>query len=107
MGWPEETGGARGSALVASITNSRPPPPRPIQGQPWPKEDIQERVTSGDSAVDGYNVSQAIRAIPSPHSCRKCPPSAISSGGGQLRILACNARITGGPSTGSFMPTAI
>ena len=43
----------------------------------------------------------------SPHSCRKCPPSAISSGGGQFRMWACKARITGGPSTGSFMPIAI
>ena len=49
----------------------------------------------------------AASAIGSPHSCTKWPPSAISIGGGQLWISACRARITGGPSTGSFMPIAI
>lgn len=35
------------------------------------------------------------------------PASASCIGGGQPLILACNARIAGGPSTGSVMPMAI
>src|SRR5260221_2311094 len=43
----------------------------------------------------------------SPHSCRKWPPSAITTGSGQPRIQVRSRFITGGPSTGSFAPTAM
>src|SRR5205823_6815822 len=43
----------------------------------------------------------------SPHSCRKCPPFSITTGSGQSRIQPRSSFITGGPSTGSFAPTAM
>ena len=43
----------------------------------------------------------------SPHSCRKWPPFSMTTGSGQPRIQSRSWFITGGPSTGSFAPTAM
>src|ERR1700687_1154678 len=53
------------------------------------------------------NTLRASLATSSPHSGTKCPASAISRNGGQLRIVFRRSSITDGPSTVSFIPTAI
>ena len=73
-----------------SRTKSRPAAPRPIHGQTKAKCKHSRKL---NPRWPGRRRLQCIardtRDGLSPHSCRKCPPSAISSGGGQLRMWAC------------------